>query len=87
MNLFNPDRLITFPADDPQLVKQLQSGTKVYLAKSGDHRYADGWAFVKMAVLFLLLLTGVISTSMGTVSVVVSRDDVLRHVVSGQCGA
>ncbi|MBK0726082.1 acyl-CoA desaturase, partial [Escherichia coli] len=51
MNLFNPDRLITFPADDPQLVKQLQSGTKVYLAKSGDHRYADGWAFVKMAVL------------------------------------
>ena len=24
---------------------------------------------------------------MGTVSVVVSRDDVLRHVVSGQCGA
>lgn len=38
MNLFNPDRLITFPADDPQLVKQLQSGTKVYLAKSGDHR-------------------------------------------------
>ena len=28
MNLFNPDRLITFPADDPQLVKQLQSGTK-----------------------------------------------------------
>ena len=76
MNLFNPDRLITFPADDPQLVKQLQSGTKVYLAKSGDHRYADGWAFVKMAVLI-----------MGTVSVVVSRDDVLRHVVSGQCGA
>ena len=89
MNLFNPDRLITFPADDPQLVKQLQSGTKVYLAKSGDHRYADGWAFVKMVdyCLFLLLLTGVVSTSMGTVSVVVSRDDVLRHVVSGQCGA
>lgn len=91
MNLFNPDRLITFPADDPQLVKQLQSGTKVYLAKSGDHRYADGWAFAKMAALiialFLLLLTGVVSTSMGTVSVVVSRDDVLRHVVSGQCGA
>ena len=53
MNLFNPDRLITFPADDPQLVKQLQSGTKVYLAKSGDHRYADGWAFVKMAVLII----------------------------------
>ena len=26
MNLFNPDRLITFPADDPQLVKQLQNG-------------------------------------------------------------
>lgn len=53
MNLFNPDRLITFPADNPQLVKQLQSGTKVYLAKSGDHRYADGWAFVKMAVLII----------------------------------
>ena len=53
MNLFNPDRLITFPADDPQLVKQLQSGTKVYLAKSGDHRYADGWAFAKMAALII----------------------------------
>ena len=53
MNLFNPDRLITFPADDPQLVKQLQSGTKVYLANSGDHRYADGGAFVKMAVLII----------------------------------
>lgn len=24
MNLFNPNRLITFPADDPHLVKQLQ---------------------------------------------------------------
>lgn len=56
MNLFNPDRLITFPADDPQLVKQLQSGTKVYLAKSGDHRYADGWAFAKMAALIIACL-------------------------------
>lgn len=28
MNLFNPDRLITFPADDPQLVKQLQAVRK-----------------------------------------------------------
>lgn len=53
MNLFNPDRLIIFPADDPQLVKQLQNDTKVYLAKSGDHRYADGWAFTKMAVLVI----------------------------------
>ncbi|WDC32655.1 fatty acid desaturase family protein [Escherichia albertii] len=53
MNLFNPDRLIIFPADDLQLVKQLQNDTKVYLAKSGDHRYADGWAFTKMAVLVI----------------------------------
>ncbi len=33
MNLFKPDRLIAFPADDPLLVKQLQNGTKSYLAK------------------------------------------------------
>lgn len=56
MNLFNPDRLITFPADDPQLVKQLQNDTKVYLAKSCDHRYADGWAFTKMAALIIACL-------------------------------
>lgn len=57
MNLFNPNRLITFPADDPHLVKQLQKGTKAYLAKSGDHRYADGWAFAKMVTLIIACLS------------------------------
>lgn len=33
MNLFKPDRLITFPADDPHLVKLLQNGTKSYSQK------------------------------------------------------
>ncbi|HBO3748433.1 TPA: hypothetical protein L4T72_004785, partial [Escherichia coli] len=55
MNLFNPDRLITFPADDPQLVKQLQSGTKVYICSAGgrlrcagghERRAALGYDFV-----------------------------------------
>lgn len=57
MNLFNPNRLITFPADDLHLVKQLQKGTKAYLAKSGDHRYADGWAFAKMVTLIIACLS------------------------------
>lgn len=57
MNLFKPDRLITFPADDPHLVKELQNGTKSYLAKAGDHRYSDGWAFTKMAALIIACLS------------------------------
>lgn len=64
MNLFNPDRLIFSCADDPQLVKQLQAGTRKFIWRNRaicigmpTDGHSSKWRVDYC--LFLLLLTGV----------------------------
>lgn len=53
MNLFNPQRRLTFPADNPALVKALHMQSQALLTPRGDHRYADRWATGKALALVL----------------------------------
>lgn len=56
MNLFNPQKSIRFPADDPRLVRALQRESRALLAKNNDHRYADARTVGKALALLALCL-------------------------------
>lgn len=51
MNLFNPTRRLSFPADNPRLAGALHHQSRAYLAQHRDHRYADGRMWLKMLAL------------------------------------
>lgn len=56
MNLFKPDKLLTFPADSPRLVTALHRETKALLSEQDDHRYADSRMLAKTVVLIAACL-------------------------------
>lgn len=57
MNLFNPQKRLTFPADDPALVNALQVQSRALLTAHNDRRYADRWAIFKALVLATVWLS------------------------------
>lgn len=69
MNLFNPERQLTWPADDIALVKALREKTTLWLKQHHEHRYADWKAIVKM----LILVTSCLSCYIAALS----QNDVL----------
>ncbi len=56
MNLFNPDKPLTFPADPPRLVAALHQEARALLSEQADHRYADGPMLAKAAALMTACL-------------------------------